>query len=55
VSHTGVPSELGGGLVLAAADRAPSEGLTVAPSCPFAGDWLERHPDAMAMAALGGE
>ena len=55
VSHSGVPSELGGRLVLAAADRGPSEGLTMVPSCPLAGDWLERDPDTTGMAALGGE
>jgi predicted GNAT family acetyltransferase len=48
--HTGVPVELerhgiGGKLVSAAIDRAAREGLTVVPLCPFARDWLERHPD----------
>jgi predicted GNAT family acetyltransferase len=55
VSHSGVPSELGGRLVLAAAGRAPSEGLTMVPSCPLAGDWLERDPDTTGMAAPGAE
>lgn len=48
--HTGVPSKLeghgiGGRLVKAAVGRAAAEGLTVVPLCPFARDWLERHPD----------
>jgi predicted GNAT family acetyltransferase len=49
--HTEVPAELerhgiGGRLVSAAIDCAAREGLTVVPSCPFARDWLERHPEA---------
>ena len=48
--HTEVPEELehhglGGRLVTAAIDRAAREGLTIVPYCPFARDWLERHPD----------
>jgi hypothetical protein len=48
--HTGVPDELagrgiGGLLVTAAIDYAKRNGLTVVPRCPFARDWLERHPD----------
>jgi uncharacterized protein len=48
--HTEVPVELegrgiGGSLVAAAVDRAVRENLTVVPLCPFARDWLERHPD----------
>ena len=48
--HTGVPDELGGRgiggqLVRAAVDRAAKERLTLVPVCPFARDWLERHPD----------
>jgi predicted GNAT family acetyltransferase len=47
--HTEVPEALeghgiGGLLVRAAVDRAAREGLTVVPLCPFARDWLERHP-----------
>ncbi|HXN60967.1 MAG TPA: GNAT family N-acetyltransferase [Acidimicrobiales bacterium] len=49
--HTEVPDALGGRglggrLVTAALERAEREGLTVVPWCPFARDWLERHPDA---------
>ena len=48
--HTGVPDQLagrgiGGQLVRAAVDRAAKERLTLVPVCPFARDWLERHPD----------
>ena len=48
--HTGVPDELagqgiGGQLVRAAADRAAKDRLTLVPVCPFARDWLERHPN----------
>lgn len=50
LTHTGVPDELaghgiGGLLVRAAVDRAAKERLTLVPLCPFARDWLERHPD----------
>ena len=48
--HTEVPEQLerhglGGRLVTAAVDRAAREDLTIVPVCPFARDWLERHPD----------
>jgi uncharacterized protein len=48
--HTGVPDELeghgiAGRLVTAAIDEAEEHGWTVVPLCPFARDWLERHPD----------
>jgi len=51
--HTGVPETLaghglGGRLVAAAVERAAREHLTLVPLCPFARDWLERHPDAAA-------
>jgi len=51
--HTGVPPELeghglGGELVRAAIDDAERRQLTVVPRCPFARDWLERHPDQAA-------
>ena len=50
VVHTGVPDALGGRgiggqLVRAAVDHARAEGLTVVPNCPFARDWLRRHPE----------
>jgi uncharacterized protein len=55
--HTEVPAELeghgiGGLLVAAAVDRAAREGLTLVPWCPFARDWLERHPEAAARAVI---
>lgn len=48
--HTEVPEKLeghgiGGQLVKAAVGRAATEGLTVVPLCPFARNWLERHPE----------
>lgn len=55
--HTEVPVELegrgiGGKLVTAAVDRAAREGLTLVPLCPFARDWLERHPEAASKAII---
>ena len=55
--HTEVPAELeghgiGGRLVTAAVDRAVREGLTLVPLCPFARDWLERHPEAAGRALI---
>jgi predicted GNAT family acetyltransferase len=55
--HTEVPAELegrgiGGRLVTAAVDRAAREGLTLVPLCPFARDWLERHPEAASRAVI---
>jgi predicted GNAT family acetyltransferase len=55
--HTEVPAELegsgiGGGLVVAALDRAAREGLTVVPLCPFARGWLERHADVASQATI---
>ena len=54
--HTGVHDELegrgvGGMLVNAAIERAV-EGLTVAPLCPFARRWLERHPEVAAKVTI---
>ena len=51
--HTGVPDEMGGRgiggqLVRAALARAVDEGLTIVPNCPFAREWLEKHPDVAA-------
>jgi RimJ/RimL family protein N-acetyltransferase/predicted GNAT family acetyltransferase len=58
--HTEVPSTLGahglgGRLVLAAVDRAAREGLTIVPLCPFARDWLTRHPDVAGRAGIDWE
>lgn len=55
--HTGVPPELegrglAGQLVRAAVDKAAGSGLTIVPLCPFARDWLSRHPEAAARAAV---
>jgi len=55
--HTGGPLELegrgiAGRLVTAAVDRADREGLTLVPLCPFARDWLERHPEAASRAVI---
>ena len=55
--HTEVPVELegrgiGSRLVTAAVDRAAREGLTLVPLCPFARDWLERHPEAASKAVI---
>jgi uncharacterized protein len=55
--HTGVPADmgghgLGGRLVETAVRYAAAEGLTVVPLCPFARDWLERHPDAAATVSV---
>jgi hypothetical protein len=48
LTHTGVPSELGGRglggeLVRAAAARAQAQGLTIVPRCSYARDWLEKN------------
>jgi uncharacterized protein len=55
--HTSVPPGLegrgiGGRLVSAAVAKAASHGLTIVPLCPFARDWLERHPEAVARAEV---
>lgn len=55
--HTSVPAELagrgiGGQLVRAAVEKAASAGLTIVPLCPFASDWLERHPEVGALAKV---
>jgi predicted GNAT family acetyltransferase len=55
--HTGVPHALekhgiGGELVRAAVGYAASRGLTVVPACPFAGAWLEQHPDVAAQVPI---
>jgi predicted GNAT family acetyltransferase len=38
--------------VTAAVERAAREGLTLVPLCPFARDWLERHPEAASRAVI---
>jgi RimJ/RimL family protein N-acetyltransferase/predicted GNAT family acetyltransferase len=55
--HTEVPAALtghglGGRLVMAAVDQAARDGLTIVPLCPFARDWLARHPDVAGRAAI---
>lgn len=55
--HTGVPASLGGrglggDLVRAAVAKAAADGQTVVPLCPFARDWLERHPDEAAAVTI---
>ena len=55
--HTGVPEALGGRgiggrLVRAALERAARTGETIAPGCPYARAWLEKHPDETAAATI---
>jgi uncharacterized protein len=55
--HTGVPEALGGHglggeLVQAAVRRAARDGLTLVPVCPYARQWLEKHPDALRDVAI---
>jgi uncharacterized protein len=50
ITHTGVPSEVGGRgiaseLVRAACEMARREGLKIVPACSYARTWMERHPD----------
>jgi predicted GNAT family acetyltransferase len=50
ITHTGVPSEVGGrgiasALVQAALDVARAEGWKVVPACSYAVVWMQRHPD----------
>lgn len=57
IVHTAVPPELeghgiGGTLVAAALARAAQQDLTVVPLCPFARQWLQRHPDAAAAVTI---
>lgn len=57
--HTGVPRALegrgfGSMLVAAAIDEARRRGLTIVPLCPFARDWLARHPDVAATVPVDG-
>lgn len=57
LTHTEVPDELGGRgiageLVRAAVTRAEASGETVAPWCPYARSWIEKHPDEVAKVTL---
>ena len=57
IVHTEVPDALGGRgigghLVNAAVNRAAAEGLTVVPWCPFARQYLRRHPDVAALVSV---
>jgi predicted GNAT family acetyltransferase len=57
--HTDVPEALAGRgvgsrLVRAALSRAAADQLTVVPWCPFARQWLERHPDIAATVTIDG-
>lgn len=50
ITHTGVPSEVGGrgiagALVRTAMETARREGWKVVPACSYARVWMERHPE----------
>lgn len=50
ITHTGVPSEIGGRgiagqLVKAAFDSAREQGLKVVPACSYAEAWVRKHAD----------
>ncbi len=50
ITHTGVPSEIGGRgiagqLVKAAFEHARAQGLKVSPDCTYADAWVRRHSD----------
>lgn len=50
ITHTSVPSEIGGRgvaaeLTRAVFDAARREGLKVSPACSYAAAWLQKHPD----------
>jgi predicted GNAT family acetyltransferase len=56
ITHTGVPSEVGGRgiaaeLVRAAIETARKEGWKVVPACSYARVWIERHPKYAALCA----
>jgi uncharacterized protein len=56
ITHTGVPSEVGGRgiageLVRMAFEAARSEGWKVVPACSYAQVWIKRHPDYSALLA----
>lgn len=49
ITHTGVPSAVGGrdiaaALVQAALDAARANGWRVVPACSYAAAWMRRHP-----------
>lgn len=50
LTHTGVPSAIGGRgvaaeLVRAALDHARAQGLKVVPACSYAEGYIKRHPE----------
>ncbi len=50
--HTGVPKQFEGqgyaaALVQAAIQLARDENLNIAPYCPYAKAWIEKHPEAV--------
>ena len=50
--HTGVPKQFegqgyGAALVKAAIQLARDENLSIAPYCPYARAWIEKHPEAV--------
>jgi uncharacterized protein len=50
LAHTEVPSEheghgYGGQLVVAALEQLDERGKTALPTCPFAAEYIRRHPD----------
>ncbi|MEZ4778402.1 MAG: GNAT family N-acetyltransferase [Flavobacteriaceae bacterium] len=58
LTHTEVPKELGGkgvgsALVKGVLERIESEGLTLAPLCPFVAAYLKRHPEWQRLLAKG--
>jgi predicted GNAT family acetyltransferase len=59
LQHTVVPEEergrgVGESLVRAAFDHARQHHQRVIPSCPFVASWLEEHPEAQSLVAVGG-
>lgn len=42
---------LGGTLVAGALEDVRSRGVTIRPTCPFVGKWLEKHPDQQDLVA----
>lgn len=56
ITHTGVPSEIGGRgiagqLVKAAFEHARGQQWKVRPDCSYAASWAERHPDYLSLVA----